>query len=158
VHLRAIDAKLHALSRQGPKTSDADATERRQIQEERQSAKQCLNIRTAVAVHIEQIQSANTFENFSTPKDTHQAPLNTSKGPSSARLLTARSLKARKETIASSTAWLTKHLQDLDNKLVTLCIWPLQHLDTTEKERIQEEIDSVKQCWTVLQRLSQLQC
>jgi hypothetical protein len=150
-HLRAINAKLHAFSLQGAEISDEDATEQRRIQEERQSAEQCLSICTAVSAHIELVQSTNVFENISEPKDAYQAPLNAIKSPSLAWLLTTGSLKACKDTMASSTTWLRRHLQDLDNKLAGLHAQPLQisNAHVTEQEQIQEEIDSTKQCLAI---------
>jgi hypothetical protein len=150
-HLQAIDAKLHDLSLQGSKVSDEDETERRRIQEERQSAEQCLSICTAVSAHIEQVQSTNVFENVSTPQDAYYAPLNTFKRPSSALLHTTGSLNACKETMASSTAWLTKHLQDLDNKLAALHERPphVSNAHAAEQEGIREEINSTKQCLAI---------
>ena len=156
-HLLAIDAKLQALSLQGQQISDEDATERSRIQEEKQSAEQCLSICTAVSAHIEQVQATNTFEDISTPRDVHYVQLNTPKTPSSARLHTARSLTACKETISSSTSWLTKHLQDLDNKLAVLHTRSPQQSPShaAEQEKIQEEIDSIKQCLNICAEASE---
>lgn len=150
-HLQAIDAKLHDLSLHGPKVTDEDATERRRIQEERESAEQCLSICTAVSAHIEQVQSSNVFKDVSTPQDAHYAPLNTFKRPSSAQLLTTGSLKTCKETMASSISWLTKHLQDLDNKLAAFHEQPppISRAHAAEQERIREEINSTKQCLAI---------
>lgn len=77
--------------------------------------------------------------------------LSTPKSPSPALLLTTGSLKACKETMASSTTWLTRHLQDLDKNLVALYIRPPQilHAHTAEQERVEEEIDSIKQCLAI---------
>jgi hypothetical protein len=156
-HLRAIDAKLHALSLQGQKISGEDATERTQIQEERQSAEQCLSICSAVSAHIEQVQSAYAFEEISTPEDAYRGSLETPNKHSSSRLLTAGSLKTCKETMASSTTWLTRYLQDLDNKLAVLNSRPAQipNSHTVEEERIREEIASVKQCLSICAEASE---
>ena len=53
--------------------------------------------------------------------------------------------------MSSSTTWLTRHLQDLDNKMVVLHTQPPQKLTSyaAEQEKIQEEIDSIKQCLAI---------
>jgi hypothetical protein len=53
--------------------------------------------------------------------------------------------------MASSTTWLTRHLQDLDKNLVALYIQTPQILiaHTAKQERIKEEIDSIKQCLAI---------
>ena len=157
-HLQDIDTKLQALSLQGPTISDEDVTEQRRIQEEKQSAEQCLSICAAVSAHIEQFQSSNVFEDIASPPDSHRATLNPRKNPDSAQLFTIGSLKACRETMDSSTTWLRKHLQDLDSKLAALRARPKQisTAQAAEQERIQEEIESVKQCLTICANASEL--
>lgn len=125
--------------------------ERRRIQEERQSAEQCLSICTAVSAHIEQVQSSSAVEPVTTPRDSSQASSNTPRSSSSARLLTTGSLQVCRETMDSSTTWLRRHLQDLDNKVAALQVWPPQTSSqrSAEQEKIQEEIASTKQCLAI---------
>ena len=145
-HLQAIDTKLHALFLQGPRLSDKDAVERRRIQEEKDSAQQCLSICTQVYTHIDQVQSSSAFESISTPQDSYQASLNTLSSPASARMFTTESLKICKETMADSSVWLKRHLQDLNGRLIALPSQSAQMSNdhAAEQERIQEEIESIK--------------
>lgn len=72
--LQATDEKLETLSLQGQNISDEDATERKQIQEERNSAQQSLSICTQASDSIEHVESFNAFENTSTSQDVQCRP------------------------------------------------------------------------------------
>lgn len=125
--------------------------ERKQIQEERDSAEQCLNICAQVCTHIDQAQLSKVFKDVSTPPDGRWARLGTPSSHDSARLLTAESLKICTKTMEDSSNWLKGHLQNLDNRLASLPAQSPQisSEQAAEQERIQEEIDSIKQCLAI---------
>jgi hypothetical protein len=55
-----------------------------------------------------------------------------------------------------SSNWLKGHLQNLDNRLASLPAQSLQisSEQAAKQERIQEEIDSIKQCLTICAKAS----
>jgi hypothetical protein len=131
-----------------------DVVEQKQIQEERDSAEQCLNICAQVCTHIDQAQLSKVFKDVSTPPDNRWARLGTPSSHASARLLTTESLKVCVKITDNSSNWLKGHLQNLDNRLASLPAQSPQisSEQAAEQERIQEEIDSIKQCLTIMCR------
>lgn len=156
-HLQEIDRKLQALSLQGARISSEDAVERQQIQEEKDSTQQCLDICVQVFAHINQVQ-LNTLENTSTPLNTHQVPITTPKDPISARLVTANTLKECKKRLTNTTSQLEQHLQDINNRLQNVSSQGLMmtpNVQAADQRGIQEEIDSIKQCLAICAQASQ---
>jgi hypothetical protein len=113
-HLRAVENRLHALSLR--QHSETDVTEQMKLRDDRQSAEQCLRICTAVAAHVEQTQSSNTFRDISTPDDTYHTRLE------------------------------AEDCEDLNSKLADLYPMPLDsRTQGTDRERFTAESDSVGQ-------------
>jgi hypothetical protein len=154
-HLQDIDNKLQTLSLQGASISNEDATERQQIQEERDSTQQCLGICAQVFGHIEKVQPT-AFENISTPLGAYQGPGTKPGGLPSARLVTADAFTACKERLSDTTAQLESHLQDIDNRLrhLYLPIPKKSNEQVVEQERIREELESIKQCLAICTQAS----
>jgi len=64
-HLQEINDRLRAFAPPGPALSVESAAEQRQIEEERDSTQQCLEVCAQVFSHIDQLQPT-VFENVST--------------------------------------------------------------------------------------------
>jgi chromosome segregation ATPase len=71
--------------------------------------------------------------------------------------VTVNVLKEYKEMITNTTSDLEDHLQEIDNKLQTLSLQGarMSDEDAAERERIQEERDSTKQCLRVCAQVSE---
>ncbi|KAG0644999.1 hypothetical protein D0Z07_9215 [Hyphodiscus hymeniophilus] len=153
-HLHEIDNKLQALSLRGLTISDEGAVEQRQIQEERDSTQQCLNICAEVVTHIDQLQPT-VFENISTPSEGYQAGTKLG-GLPSARLITANTFKACKESLSDATSRLEGHLQDIDNRVQSLSLPRSENSNerAAKQELIKEELDSIKQCLAICAQAS----
>jgi hypothetical protein len=153
-HLREIDNKLQTLSLQGASSSTEDTHELQQIQEERDSTKQCLDICAQVSAHIEQVQPT-VLENMSTPSGAYGGPGTKPEYPRSARLVTADAFNVCKVKLSSTTTQLESHLQDIDNRLRTLySSRPKTPNEQTTEQNIREELESVKQCLAICAQAS----
>jgi hypothetical protein len=155
-HLKEIDAKLQALSLKGSSVSDEDIAERERIQEEKDSTKQCLTICAQVSEHIGQVQPL-AFEDVSTAEHTHQEIVARLRGLTSAKQVTANVLKECKERLTNATSNLERHLQEIENRLRTLSSQgaSISGGDAVERERVQEEKESIKQCLSICTEASQ---
>lgn len=155
-HLREIDNKLHIISSQATRSFNEDVTERQQMQEERDSIQQCLDICAQVSAHIDQVQP-NAFRNISTPSDLYQGPVVTHGSHVSARLVTANALKECKGSLTNTTTQLQAHFRDINHRLQNFSSQP--HMTTnqqaTEQETIREEMDSIKQCLAICAQASE---
>jgi chromosome segregation ATPase len=148
-HLQKIDNKLQSFSLQGVRISDESTAERQQMLEERDSTQQCLGICAKVSTHIDQLQPI--FENISTPPDTYQGPVTTLGGLTPARVVTVEAFKACKDRLANTTTQLEKNLQNINDRLrhFPSQLPGVSSEQAAEKERIEEEIDSIKQCLAI---------
>jgi hypothetical protein len=123
VHLEAIDGNLEALLGKYVPMSDVDSSELRVIQEERQSAENCLQICSQLSDHISQVEVAPDgtpgFSGFSNPDNFPER-------------LTSESLQERKRNLSLTRAKLEKHMRDLADRLLTISKSELsseEHLD-----------------------------
>jgi DNA repair exonuclease SbcCD ATPase subunit len=155
-HLKDIDAKLQALSLQGSKMSDEDAAERERVQEEKDSIKQCLTICAQVSKHIDQVQPL-AFKDVTAAQNTHQVMVARLRGLISAKQVTADVLKECKERLTDTTLELERQLQEIENRLQTLSSQGarMSGEDSAERERVQEEKESIKQCLSICAEASQ---
>ena len=148
-HLQEIDNKLQSLSVQSAKIPSEDEAERKQIQEERESTQQCLGICAQVSAHIDQVQS-NTFENISIPSDAYQVSTAALGNSNPARLLTRNTLKECKRGLNDTTSLLERQLQYINVRLQNISQrQSAPDEQPTEQTRIEEELDSVKQCLAI---------
>jgi hypothetical protein len=141
-HLQSIDNRLRIIL-EGTGISNADTVERQQIQEERTSTKQCLDICTKILIQIDQLQP-NAFINLSS---THHPPVTTLSGLTSAQQLTATTFKACKEKLTDTTTHLERQLRDINNRLNRFSLQPtdLSNEQAGEREIMQEERDAIQQ-------------
>jgi hypothetical protein len=93
----------------------------------------------------------STFENITTSSDGHEGLVYTAGGRMSPRLVTANAFKVCKENLTSTTTVLERHLQDINNRLQKLSSEPSGTSDKhqAEKERLEEEKGSIKQCLAI---------
>jgi hypothetical protein len=140
--LQSIDSRLRIISVQGTGISNEDTEERQQIQEERNSTQQCLDICTKVLIQIDQLQP-NAFINLSS---TTHPPVTTLSGLTSAQQLTATTFKACKERLTDTTTHLERQLRDINNRLNQFSSQPTNLSDEQAAEReIMQERDAIKQ-------------
>jgi hypothetical protein len=149
-HLQEIDKKLQSLSLQGETISGADATERQQMQEERDSTQQCIGICALVSTHIDQVHP-NPPKNIPPLFVGYKEPIITLGGRFYARQTTADTFNACKERIATTTAQLEKHLEDVNSRLKKFSWQPLKQSNelSADLERMKEEAESVKHCLAI---------
>ncbi|KAE9378847.1 hypothetical protein N431DRAFT_363556 [Stipitochalara longipes BDJ] len=142
-HLQSIDNRLRIISVSGTTIATEDTDERLQIQEERDSTQQCLDICTKVLLQIDQLQP-NAFVNLSS---THNPPVTTLSDLTSAQQLTATAFKACKERLTDTTTHLERQLRDINNRLNQFSSQPtnLSIEQAAEREILQEERDAIKQ-------------
>lgn len=83
-----INGRLQTLSLQGTTISDEDTTQREQVQEEKNSTKQCLTICAQASQNLDQIRT-HVFEDISADRNAHQVIISTSGDAISAKRITA---------------------------------------------------------------------
>ena len=143
-HLENIDNRLRAISVQGMGISDGDMAERQQIQEERNSTQQCLDICNKVLMQLDQAQP-NAFIDLSSTY--HPPAVTTLGGLTSAQQLTATTFRACREKLTDTTTYLERQLQDINNRLKRFSMLPtnISKEQAAEQERMREERDAIKQ-------------
>src|SRR5580700_6939019 len=151
-HLQKIDNKLQSFSLQGVRISDEGTAERQQMQEERDSTQQCLGICAKVLTHIDQLQPI-VFGNISA---TYQGPVTTLSGLTPARIVTVDAFKACRDRFTDTTTQLEKNLQIINNRLQNFSSQSpeVSNEQAAEKERIEEELGSIKQCLSICAQAS----
>jgi ABC-type transporter Mla subunit MlaD len=72
-------------------------------------------------------------------------------------IVTANVLKEYKEMITNTTSDLEEHLQEIDTRLQILCLRgaKISDEDGAERERVQEEKDSTRQCLDICAQVSE---
>jgi hypothetical protein len=138
--LEKINTNLDHFHPQGAGASSFNSTERKRIQEEIESTKQCLSICTAVSKHIDRIRPS-ILKNIAIPPDTvdHSAV--------TADFTTDRTLKSCDTALKNQIQELQTHLQELFDRLAHLQSNSNGgHADNeTERQRIQDELEATKQ-------------
>jgi hypothetical protein len=153
-HLQEIDNRLQTL--QGARVSDEEAAEREQIVEERDSTKQCLAICAQVSKHLDQLRP-NAFEDVSAVQDSHQKIVATLRGLTPAKRVTTNFFKECKEMLTHTISELEENLRKIDNKLQNHSLQGAGMSDevAAERERVQEESESIKQCLSICAQASE---
>jgi chromosome segregation ATPase len=149
-HLKEIDAKLEVLSLQGSRISSEDAAERELVQEEKDSTKQCLTICALVSKHIDQVRPL-AIQDVSAAQHTHQVIVARLRSLISAKQVTNNVLKECQEKLTDTASDLERHLQEIENRQQTLSSQGtrMSDEDAAERERVQEEKESIKQCLSI---------
>jgi len=155
-HLQEIDNRLQTLLLQGARMSDEDAAEREQILEERDSTKQCLAICAQVSEHLDQLRP-NAFEDVSALQDSHQKIVTTLRGLTPAKRVTTNLFKECKEMLTNTISELEENLRKIDNRLQNHSLQGAGMFDevAVERERVQEESESIKQCLSICAQASE---
>jgi hypothetical protein len=155
-HLQEIERKLQNLPLRGDAISDEDAAERERIQKEKESTKQCLVICAQIFEQVSQVRP-NVFEDISAAKDAHHVDISTLGGLIPAKRVTAKVLEEFQDKLTATTSDLEEHLQKINNRLQRLSSPGTRILgeDTIERKRVQEEIDSIKQCLAICAQASE---
>jgi hypothetical protein len=147
-HLQEIERKLQALPLRGDAISDEDAAEREQIQKEKDSTRQCLAICAQVSKQVNQLRP-NVFEDVSAAKGSYQLNISTLGGFVSAKRATASAFQELQEKLTKTTSELEEHLQNSDKRLRTLSSPGVRDLGEIERKRVQEDVDSIKECLNI---------
>jgi hypothetical protein len=155
-HLQEIDNRLQTLLLQGTRMSDEDAAEREQILEERDSTKQCLAICAQVSEHLDQLRP-NAFEDVSAAQGNHQMMVAMLRDLTPAKQVTTHSFKECKEILTKTTSKLEEQLRKIDNRLQNHSLQGTRMLGevAAERERVQEESESIKQCLSICAQASE---
>ncbi|OQV10378.1 hypothetical protein CLAIMM_14390 [Cladophialophora immunda] len=145
-HLQKIDENLHLLCSQRIQTSDEENSERQRMQEEKESAEQCLKVCAEVSAHI------NNFH-FTNLQVAHQPAhlertLSTHLDGLSATQFTTDGLHRCKDTLGGTMSKLEKHINEIERRLQASNT-DSKTKQTTEQTRIMEEINSIKQCLNI---------
>lgn len=152
-HLKEIDAKLQDLSSRGSNVSSEEIAERERVQEERDSTKQCLTICTQVSEHISQYEPVASG---GVPSAQHVV-VERLRGLILAKRMTSDVLNECKEKLTGTSKNLERHLHEIDARLRTLPLKgaTISSEETAERERVQEEKESVQQCLSICAEASQ---
>jgi len=142
-HLQNVDSKLQAIVLSA-ETSNGDNTERQEIQNERDSIQQCLEICAKASSHIEQVRFS-TLEDISTSSGDHHVHATTGGVAASARWVTYDALGHCQDKLASTSSELKSRLADTCRRLDALNHHKPLSGDAAEQMRMQEEIESIKQ-------------
>lgn len=153
-HLQEINERLRTFAPPGLTLSIESAAEQREIQQERDSTQQCLEVCAKVFSHIDQLQPT-VLENVST-LPTGQAPTTKLAGYSSARLFTSDTFKTCKETIHDANTKLESYLQDIDSRLRVPASPASQssYEQAADQKKTEEQLDSIKQCLAICAQAS----
>lgn len=145
-HIEEIDAKLTASRDFG--ASNEPSGEVTRIYEERESAQYCLHLCTQIYKHLDQALPAAPADidpsQVLCPESIHNPTSLTT---------TKESITMCKNTMANTTSWLEKHLRNLD---VQLRFLPKSGSNTVERENLQQEMESAKQCLQICSQASTL--
>jgi len=151
-----IENKLQSLSSQGARISENEKADLKEIQQEKDSTKQCLVICAEVSEHVEKYRF-KLLEDISAPPNTHQVLINRIDGLRSSKQDTANALQEFRGILNTTTSGLTEHLHEMENRLRSLR--PQGGLilgnDRDERGQIQEELDSIKQCLAICAQASE---
>jgi hypothetical protein len=155
-HLQEIERRLQNLPLRGDTISDEDAAERERMQREKDSTKQCLAICAQVFEQVSQVRP-NVFEDISAANDAHQVDISTFGGLIPAKRVTAKVLKEFQDKLTSTTSDLNENLQKINIRLQR---FPspgtrIAEEDAAERKRVQEEIESIKQCLAICTQASE---
>lgn len=142
-HLQDVNSKLQALVLSAATPNQNDA-ERDEMQNERDSIQQCLDICAKVSSHIDEVRSG-TFQDTTTGASEHHNNVITVSTAASARLATADVLGHCKDRLATTSSQLNRHLTDVCGRLDALNHRQPTSQDSTERRKLQEEIESIKQ-------------
>lgn len=146
-HLQNVDGKLEALVL-GTTSPSQDEPERQEMQNERESIQQCLDICTKMSSHIDKVRS-NEFKDISTLASEHHSYVTTSGIANTARLATANVLSHCKERLATTSSQLSSDLADVCRRLDAFNQRQHTSPDPAEQREMQEEIDSIRQSLAV---------
>jgi hypothetical protein len=141
--LEAIDSRLISISSQGKIAVDIDITDRKRIQEERDSTKQCIKICSEVSGHIDRVRP-DVFRDITSATGVTSYSVTTLDELISARSATADALTKCKSTLSNTTAHLEQHLHTMDSHLQVL---HAENEGSTAKEmaeNMKDEYDSAK--------------
>ncbi len=133
--LQVIDDKLESIFQHTVSASDTDATELRQIKEDRLSTQRCLQICSQLSDHLDQIQVPPARRN-----------------PSSSGLIdpgrvTSEGIRECKERLSVTAATLDKNMQDLMERLVKKSKAVMSNEEeTAELAKLQAEWESAREC------------
>lgn len=122
---------------------DLDTNDRKRIQEERDSTRQCIKICTEVSVHIDQVRP-DVFRNITSPSGTTSHSVITLEGLITARSATADALTKCKSTLGNTTAQLEQHLHSMNSHLNVLQAESEGSSAEELVESMREEYDSAK--------------
>lgn len=150
-HLHEIDNKLRTFALQDAKLSDGDDGKLKQIQEERDSAQQCLQICQGVSEHIEKVR-VNLPSDVFTASNPHRlmvegGDVGSSPAP---QHVTGSALNECTETLAATSSKLKSQFEKLDHSIEAFGSQKATSVEDRAKwEKIQEEKQSLKQCLSV---------
>ena len=155
-HLQEIERKLQTLPLRGDTISDEDVAERERMQKEKDSTKQCLAICAQVLEQVSQVRP-NVFEDISAANDAYQVDISTRGGLIPAKRVTAKVLEEFQDKLTATTSDLNENLQKINIRLQRHPSPGARILDedTAERKRLQEELDSIKQCLAICTQASE---
>jgi conjugal transfer/entry exclusion protein len=155
-HLQEIERKLQNLPLRGDTISDEDAAERERMQKEKESTKQCLAICEQVFEQVSQVRP-NVFEDVSAAQDAHQVDISTLGGLIPAKRVTDKVLEEFQDKLTSTSSDLNANLQKINIRLQGLSSSGTRIVeeDVVERKRLQEEIESIKQCLAICTQASE---
>jgi hypothetical protein len=143
-HLSNVNGKLQTLLARTPNNTSESGVQWRELLSEQESIKQCMNICTDVATHIDLVRP-KIMPQISEPDD-HMVATVVSSAGSSAQRDTEQVLGRCKDDLSSTFSLLNDRLEEISRRQHSLI---LQHTTSDipeyEQATLQEEIDSVKQ-------------
>jgi len=144
-HLQRIDDKLNLDSSQDTTKSDEDEDERRQMEEEKLSAEQCLSICAQLSAHIDQLEPSTTKRGRSTRATTI-----------SPEYITNNTLLKCKEKLNDTATVLDQHIRRIDEKLKTKSrMAPPSEEYAAELARLREQREGISQCIAICSEASE---
>lgn len=138
-HLKSIDEKLESTFSRAADESSGDATEMRQMQEERSSTQQGLEICAQLSSHIARIQPLFAADHGHNSTDARAMP------PPVAKRITREGLEECQDTIGNMANRLEEHRKSIMDRLMAKSKTALSSpQDAADLERLQEEWETAK--------------
>jgi sugar-specific transcriptional regulator TrmB len=149
-HLKSIDSKLESTFSRAADESAGDATQMRQMQEERSSTQQGLAICAQLSAHIARVQPRLAADHGQGSTDARAVP------PAVAERITREGLEECQDALINTANRLEKHLKSIMDRLMARSKTALSSPQAAaDLERLQEEWETARLCLDICSKANE---
>jgi len=149
-HLKSIDEKLESTFSRAADESDGDATQMRQMQEERSSTQQGLAICAQLSAHIARVQPLLAADRGRGSTDARAMPSVV------AEHITREGLEECQDTLSKTATRLEKHLKSIMDRLMAKSKTALSSPEAVaDLGRLQEEWETARLCLDICSKANE---